>query len=136
MRLGELLVSKCLISEDQLLKGLSRHFRHHEKLGECLILEGAITESDLLGALSEQLGLPFFQVIPTELITKESLSIIPKANAKRWCAIAGQDNNGFIVFFNDNFEEINVFIKDNGLSAGFGLVKKSEIRKAINIFIK
>lgn len=61
MRLGELLVSKRLISEDQLLKGLSRHFRHHEKLGECLILEGAITESELLDALSEQLGLPFFR---------------------------------------------------------------------------
>lgn len=136
MRLGELLIQNKIVTEEQLLKGLSRHYRTHEKVGECLILEGYISESALLQALSAQLGVPFFEVIPSELISTDSLALIPGAIAKRWCVIAGETETGFLVFYNDDTGDIAGHLAQKHVSADYALARKSEIRRAIDTFFK
>lgn len=135
MRLGELLISKGLLSEKQLLAGLTRHYRSHEKLGECLILEGAISESAMLQALSEQLTMPYFDVIPAEWLTKSALALIPGATAKKWCVISGENEKGVMVFFNDNLEQVKSLMDEKGQDTRFGLAKKSEIRRALDKYL-
>ena len=124
MRLGELLIQRKLLTEEQLLKGLSRHYRSHEKLGECLILEGYISESALLQALSTQLEVPYFEMIPTDLMSKDSLALIPGALAKKWCVIAGEKDLGFIIFFNDNTTEVSEYLAQRDVSADYALARK------------
>lgn len=136
MRLGELLVKKGLVTEKQLLKGSSRHYRTHELLGECLILEGMISESSLLSALSEQLELPYFEVIPTDWMSKEALALIPGALAKKWCVISGENEQGFIVFFNDNRDDVAYMMAEKGKQVSYALSKKSQIREAIDKFFR
>jgi general secretion pathway protein E/type IV pilus assembly protein PilB len=64
IRLGDLLVQKGLISEEELQNALKRQKELlnegiSEKLGEILVELGYITEKELLETLSEQLGYPF-----------------------------------------------------------------------------
>lgn len=132
MRLGELLIQKSLISETQLTLSLARQFRTHEKLGECLILDGHIQESVMLKALSEQLQLQFSDEISHTLITQESIALIPKGVAKKLTVIAGLSGSAIVVFANDDLNAIGDFLADKGLSYAFILTKKSNIRKAVD----
>ena len=64
IRLGDLLVQKGLITEDEVLKALERQKElkakgEYKKLGEILVDLGFIEEKTLLKALSEQLGVDF-----------------------------------------------------------------------------
>ena len=105
------------------------------RLGECLILEGVISESSLLGALSELLDVPYFEVLTTDMFSQESLALIPGAYAKRWCVIAGENKKGFIVFFNDKRGDVESLIKEKGMHVSYALSKKSEIRRALDAFL-
>ena len=56
-RLGEILVSRGLVSEAQLADALAMQALSGGLLGQLLIRMGALSESDLNKLLSEQLGL-------------------------------------------------------------------------------
>ncbi len=57
--LGELLVEKGLLSEDELSRALTEQKETGEVLGQILIRLGVVSERDLRQILSEQLGMPF-----------------------------------------------------------------------------
>ena len=81
IRLGDLLVQKGLISEEELQNALKRQKELlnegvREKLGEILVELGYITEKELLEALSEQLGYPFVDLYGED-IDFEKLSKYP-----------------------------------------------------------
>ena len=57
IRLGEILVSSQLITQEQLQHALQEHRKAGKKLGEYLIEQGMVTEDALVNALSQQLGL-------------------------------------------------------------------------------
>lgn len=61
MKLGELLVQASLVSEEDLLRGLSLQRQAGGRLGSILIRIGALSEDALLGVLREQLGLPLIE---------------------------------------------------------------------------
>src|SRR5271170_3436813 len=58
LAIGEVLFARGLISADDLERGLAFQTRFGGRIGAVLVRMGALSESDLLGALSEQLGLP------------------------------------------------------------------------------
>jgi general secretion pathway protein E len=58
LAIGQMLLARGVISEDDLERGLAFQARFGGRLGAVLVRMGALSESDLLGALSEQLGLP------------------------------------------------------------------------------
>ncbi len=80
--LGEYLISKGLISQDQLEAALEEQQRTRERLGEILLHQGLITDKDLLGALGSQLGVRLFDPDKDEVKT-EALTLVPLDFAER-----------------------------------------------------
>ena len=71
MRLGDLLISAGVITEEELEKGLALQKESKERLGTVLIKNNIITENQLIEALQMQLGIEFVDLtkisIPTEM---------------------------------------------------------------------
>ncbi len=61
-RVGDLLLRKGLITEEQLREALEEQKKTHEKLGQILIQKGVISPSVLSGVLSEQTNIPSINV--------------------------------------------------------------------------
>lgn len=59
LKLGEILLQKALITEEQLLKAIEIQKKEHGRIGEVLIKQGFIREEDIVQALGEQLSLPY-----------------------------------------------------------------------------
>ena len=71
MRLGDLLISAGVITEEELNRGLELQKGSKERLGTVLIKNNIITENQLIEALQMQLGIEFVDLtkvsIPTEM---------------------------------------------------------------------
>lgn len=61
-RLGDVLIKKGIITQEQLDQALKEHIRTGELLGKTLIKSGYIDEDGLLNALSEQLNIPYRKI--------------------------------------------------------------------------
>ena len=83
LRLGDLLLSAGLITQEQLEQGLALQKGTNKRLGTVLQEHGIITESELIEALQMQLGIEFVDLgkinIPTELA-----QVVPKNIAKQY----------------------------------------------------
>ncbi len=75
-RLGEILIARHLISEEDLDKGLQLQSQRNEKLGRLLVELGFVSEKDVLEALEQQLGIPLLEPhqIPEVPLDLESFS--------------------------------------------------------------
>ena len=73
-RLGELLIKKKLISEEQLKTALMRQKKSNLRLGEELVRSGLVNEKEILTILAESMNLPFidlrFEEIDQTLVEK------------------------------------------------------------------
>lgn len=82
MKMGDLLVSVGLITQEQLAEALRVGKETHKRLGEVLLSSGVITEQQMIEALEMQLGITFIDLsriqIPTELAR-----LVPKSLAKK-----------------------------------------------------
>ncbi len=87
-RLGDLLVSSKVITEEQLEQALSaqRAEGKNKRLGTVLIEKGIITENQLIDTLQMQLGVEFID-LNTTAISPEMAAILPKNIAKKHMVI-------------------------------------------------
>ena len=90
IRLGDLLVEKGLITEEQLQRALSEQKKLGRKLGGTLIELGMIDESSLLNLLSDQLGIPLIDINNFNY-SDEVAKILPESIARRYRAIILED---------------------------------------------
>ena len=83
LRLGDLLVSSGLLTEEELAKGLELQKGTGKRLGTVLQEAGMITEMEMIEALQMQLGVEFIDLnkinIPTELA-----QVVPQNIAKQY----------------------------------------------------
>ena len=86
MRLGDLLVSAGVITEEQLSSALASQKESHRRLGDELIHTGVITERQLIDSLMMQLGIDYVDLSTTE-ISPEMASLVPKNIAKKHSAV-------------------------------------------------
>jgi type II secretion system protein E len=92
-QLGQILLSKGLITEEQLDAGLREHYKNGDRLGAALVKLGFVTEDVVQRALAEQLQLPF--VRPVEMtIAKEVLDRIPAKLVSRYHLVPVSAQNG------------------------------------------
>ena len=63
MRLGDMLISLDVITEEQLQQALEDQKVTHKRLGEQLIADGFITEGQLIDTLRVQLGIDYIRAI-------------------------------------------------------------------------
>src|SRR5579883_2212967 len=72
MRLGELLLQRKLISQDDLDKALELQKERGDKIGKTLVDMGFIAMRDVLAALSDQLGLPLVTIDGPPAVSSET----------------------------------------------------------------
>ena len=81
-RLGDVLTSVGLISDEQLGEALALQKQSKDRLGKVLIDNGFITEAQLIEALRMQLGIDFIDLTKVT-ISPEMVEQIPKNIAKK-----------------------------------------------------
>mgnify|MGYP002624765393 CR=1 FL=1 len=87
LRLGELLLSAGLITEDQLDVALTEGSQKGMRLGEALIDMGLVTEDKILPFIETHLGVPSAR-LREGLIDPEVVGSLPRAAAERISALA------------------------------------------------
>lgn len=92
-RLGELLVQKGLVSEEQISEALRLQVGGNRRLGYLLIKMGLINDSQLLETLSDQLDLPIMNI--TDQFSQEVRRIVPRYLCRKYSLIplSRQENN-------------------------------------------
>ena len=61
-RLGEILIEKNLVTDEQLQAALTEQYLSKEFLGTILVKRGLVTEANLLKTLAEQFGIPYLSI--------------------------------------------------------------------------
>ncbi len=99
--IGEMLIAKGIIQEDQLEEGLRNAKQSGERIGEALVKLGYVTEEEVLITLSDQLGIPFLKIknlqIAPEIVAKIPAKFvlhyksIPVKEEKKYLQIATSD---------------------------------------------
>lgn len=83
-RLGDILMSAGVLTEDQLMEGLSEQKVRGTKLGQTLVELGILTEDEIAQALSRQLGMSIVKLgdqrIPDEVLHIVSSDVLKKYN--------------------------------------------------------
>lgn len=85
-RLGELLVERGLISEEQLREALRPELQAGRRLGEILVDQGKLSSDELNWALSELLGIPYVE-LSEEMVDLELARAMPEALLRRQHAV-------------------------------------------------
>jgi len=93
IRLGNLLIKKGVITQEELLKALSKQKEYkakgiNKKLGEILVELGFATEEEILETLSKQLGFPFVDLYSEKIKYK----IVPFKKDEEYIYIATTDS--------------------------------------------
>ena len=87
MRLGDLLVSQNIVTEDQLQIALQQQKQNGRKLGATLLELGFLSEHQLLTFLAQQLGIEFVD-LNKMAIQPQVVQLIPEVHARRYRALA------------------------------------------------
>ena len=86
-RIGELLLDKKLIDQATLDKAIELQKKSGERLGKILTSMGAVAEEDLLKVLSQQLDVPYIDLLFYN-IDSALVSLFPEIHARQYNAIA------------------------------------------------
>ncbi|MDL2252588.1 GspE/PulE family protein [Ruminococcaceae bacterium OttesenSCG-928-I18] len=137
VRLGEVLIAQCLITQAQLEQALSRQQQDRSKrLGDILVEMGFVSEQQKLEALSKRLDIPLihFETYPVDVMAVEK---IPRETADKYKVIAiGFQRNELLVAVNDplNFFAIEDVRQVSKMPVTLCLAEVGEIDKAIGYY--
>lgn len=94
-RLGDFLVERSLISQEELFRALAKQKETLKPLGEVLIDLKILDEARLAHALADQLNIPYVDLFTTPL-QPNAIDVIPEHLARKYKCIPIRINNGFI----------------------------------------
>jgi type IV pilus assembly protein PilB len=79
MQLGQLLIARGIVTEEQIKKALSEQKEkgHRKLLGELLVENNYCTENQIASALAESYGVPYAQVSP-KICDAKTIEILPR----------------------------------------------------------
>jgi len=139
-RLGELLVTKGIVSEDQIRIALTEQKKKKEHLGRILVRFGFATEADIRDVLGAALGYSSVS-LANVIIDSEVVRLIPQEVARRYHLLAltiDQDNKTLTVAMSD---PLNVIALDqvrallgSDMEIKLLLAGEAELDKAIDRF--
>ena len=109
-KIGELLVSEGLLTETQLQEALNVSKRTGVRLGTAMVNMGIVTEKDISQALSRQFDIPYISL--SEIIIEPAIiKLIPESLARRYMVIPfAQEENKLKVAM---FDPLNIFAMDD-----------------------
>jgi len=99
--IGEILSETCGLAEDAIDEALKIQEQKGGRIGEILIQQKAISESDLLKALSIQLDLLFLPALPTEEMNTDFTENIPIQFLKKYKMVPVSTANEVSIAVND-----------------------------------
>lgn len=109
IRIGDLLIQAKVISQAQLEEALAEQKKSGRKLGQVLIDNGYATEDAILKTLSEQLKIPYVDLLHFKF-NPDIVRLIPEIQARRFRAIAlSSDDTGVLIGMAD---PTNIFAFD------------------------
>ena len=135
-QIGEILSKICGLSHEALSNGLKIQEERGGRIGEILILQKSISESDLLEALGVQFGLKFLSTIPIVDLNTDFTERVPIQFLKRYKMVPIMTPKDAFIATNDPllFQPLDdlMFLLDlNGTE--IVLAPHSDILSAINI---
>lgn len=92
-RLGELLVTSGVITEEQLLQALEIQRKKGCKLGEVFVNEGFVTEEQIMKVLESQLGIKSLD-LSKFYVDPEAVKLIPENLSRKHSVIGVEFSNG------------------------------------------
>jgi MSHA biogenesis protein MshE len=135
VRLGDLLLEKKLISEQQLNEALTEQRASGRKLGRVLVDIGAISEADLNTTLATALNIPYVDLahmaLDAKIVTK-----LPETHARRHRALVlKEDARGYLVCMAD---PTDLFASDElarvlGKPIRLALAKEAAVLRTIDL---
>jgi len=134
LRLGDLLIQGELITQAQLEEALANQKKSGRKLGQILIDDHYVTEDQILQTLSEQLKVPYVDLLHYKY-NPEIVRLIPEIQARRFRVIAlARDESGILVGMADPtnifaFDELSRLLK---LTIRMAVVRESELLETID----
>ncbi|MBN2314132.1 MAG: Flp pilus assembly complex ATPase component TadA [Sedimentisphaerales bacterium] len=97
---GELLVSKGLLSQDELVKALNKQREHGGRLGELLLHLKMLDDKVITSALAEHFSMEYIEfddAKQTSRIDRSVARMLPESIAKKFCLVAVYEEAGSIV---------------------------------------
>ena len=134
MRLGERLLAKGLIQQDDLDRALELQKERGEKIGRLLVELGLVAQRDVLAALSEQLAMPVVAIDGANFSAPETDGLAGRFLRQSKCLPLGLGENGLTLAMADplDFETIAAVRGFTGLKVTPVLAAEGEILEAID----
>src|SRR4051794_10543472 len=133
-QLGDILLDGGLVTQEELADAYDEHQRAGRALGRVLVEQGVLTESQLVAALAEQIGLRFVDLSDYP-VDGAAIASVPSAVCRRYNALPiGYDEGKLLVAMSD---PANVFAIDDirsltGHEVRPVVATKSDVVGAIN----
>ena len=102
--IGEILKETCGLSEEALAEAIEIQEQKGGRIEEILVRQNAVSELDLLKALSTQFDLPFLADLPTEDLNTDFAGKVPIQFLKKYKMVPMVTSNETYVAVNDPFE--------------------------------
>lgn len=135
-KLGEILINKKLLTEDQLKEALAIQAGGPRRLGNVILRRGWLTQDQMVEALSEQLEQPVLAVNVSPAATK----ILPKFMCKAFDVVplSVTDQKVVTLAMVDPLDSVAIDAVEGytGMTVNPQLAKESEVLQAINEDIK
>ena len=138
-QLGEILLDGGLVTQDQLTEAFNEHQREGRALGRVLVERGFLSESQLVAALAEQIGLPFIDLsdYPAD---GAAVGSVPATVCRRYNAlpVSFDEAGRLVVAMSD---PANVFAIDDirsitGRDVKPAVATKADVTAAINRYFR
>jgi len=131
--LGQLLVEKGILTEDQLAQALEAQKSTREKLGQIIVDLGLAREDQVLQALAERLGVPYIDLNTTEIDPSVKNLVRPELMDRYECVPVRREGNKLVVAMSDptNILALDDLRMATGLEIQPALASASQIRAII-----
>ena len=133
---GELLVSRGLLSREELIEALNEQREQGGRLGEVLLRLKMLSDEDVTLALAEHLSMEYIRFDDIARIDVNIARVLPEAIAKRFCLVAiGEVDNKVIVAMADPLNVVAMDTITLKIKRQIKVVISSprEIRQAIEV---
>ena len=134
MRLGEMLIARGLIGDDELNQALELQKERNDKLGKILIDLGFVAQREILSALSEQLGIRVVTLDGPPPVTPETERLSARFLRQFRCIPVGFDDSSLALAMADplDFETIAAVRHLTGLKIAPLLAAEQEIVDSVD----
>jgi len=104
---GELLVSKGLLTQEELADGLDTQRQEGGRLGEILLRLNLLGDTDITHALAEHLSMEYVSLEDINKVDMNVARSLPESIAKRFCLVAlGEDDSKILIAMADPLDVI------------------------------